>query len=111
MSNKDPSFLPSHSVFYSTGFLISSFLTCSLSSFLSQPCVCAGCRSKVTVRKAATDVYAATIDDKLAMKIGSGDWSPAGLKMQVCMLELHMGGPSNRQPYAHVSEVKQGSTS
>lgn len=34
------------------------------------------CRSKVLVRKAATDVYAATIDDKVAMKIGRGDWSP-----------------------------------
>ena len=33
-------------------------------------------RSKITVRKAASDVYAATIDDKLAIKIGRGDWSP-----------------------------------
>ena len=32
------------------------------------------CRSKVTVKKAAGDVYAATIDDKIAMKIGPGDW-------------------------------------
>ena len=28
------------------------------------------------MRKAAGDVYAATIDDKIAMKIGRGDWSP-----------------------------------
>lgn len=35
------------------------------------------CRSKVTVRKATADVYAATIDDKIAMKIGPGDWSPS----------------------------------
>ena len=28
----------------------------------------------MTVRKAAGDVYAATIDDKIAMKIGPGDW-------------------------------------
>ncbi|KAI8464175.1 MAG: PRLI-interacting factor E, partial [Monoraphidium minutum] len=34
-------------------------------------------RSKVAVRKAAPDVYAATIDDKVAMKIGRGDWSPS----------------------------------
>lgn len=34
------------------------------------------CRSKVLVRKAASDVYAATIDDKVAMKIGHGNWSP-----------------------------------
>ena len=33
-------------------------------------------RSKVTVRKAAADVYAATVDDKVAMKIGRGNWSP-----------------------------------
>lgn len=33
-------------------------------------------RSKVTIRKASADVYAATIDDKVAMKIGPGDWSP-----------------------------------
>jgi alpha-amylase len=40
-------------------------------------------RSKVTIRKAAADVYACTIDDKLAMKIGPGDWSPnsAGIKL------------------------------
>lgn len=34
------------------------------------------CRAKVTVRKAAGDVYAATINDKIAIKIGRGDWSP-----------------------------------
>lgn len=34
------------------------------------------CRSKVAVKKAAGDVYAAVIDDKIAMKIGPGDWSP-----------------------------------
>lgn len=34
------------------------------------------CRSKVTVRRATNDVYAATIDDKVAMKMGHGDWSP-----------------------------------
>mmetsp|Transcript_30415 Transcript_30415/g.76674 ORF Transcript_30415/g.76674 Transcript_30415/m.76674 type:complete len:713 (+) Transcript_30415:508-2646(+) len=33
-------------------------------------------RSKVTVAKAVNDLYAATIDDKLHMKIGPGDWSP-----------------------------------
>ena len=33
-------------------------------------------RSKVSVRKAAGDVYAATVDDKIAVKIGRGDWSP-----------------------------------
>jgi len=32
------------------------------------------CRSKVSVKKAAGDVYAAVIDDKLAVKIGPGDW-------------------------------------
>lgn len=31
---------------------------------------------QVKVNLATSDVYAATIDDKLAMKIGHGDWSP-----------------------------------
>lgn len=33
-------------------------------------------RSKVTIKKAAVDVYGAIIDDKVAMKIGPGDWTP-----------------------------------
>ncbi|EFJ47473.1 hypothetical protein VOLCADRAFT_74960 [Volvox carteri f. nagariensis] len=33
-------------------------------------------RSKVVVKKSAADVYAAVIDDKVAVKIGPGDWSP-----------------------------------
>ena len=32
--------------------------------------------SKVTVRRATGDLYACTVDDKLAMKIGFGEWSP-----------------------------------
>jgi alpha-amylase len=34
------------------------------------------CRSTVVIRKAAADVYAATLDSGVAMKIGRGDWSP-----------------------------------
>lgn len=34
-------------------------------------------RSKLTVRKAAAEVYAATVDDRVAMKIGPGDWAPS----------------------------------
>ena len=34
------------------------------------------CRSKVVIRKAVGNVYAATLDDRIAMKIGPGDWSP-----------------------------------
>jgi alpha-amylase len=33
-------------------------------------------RSKVVVKKSAADVYAALIDDKVAIKMGPGDWSP-----------------------------------
>lgn len=33
-------------------------------------------RSKVVVRSATADCYAATIDDRLAMKIGHGNFSP-----------------------------------
>ena len=32
--------------------------------------------SKVTIRRATADVYAATVDDVLAMKIGFGEYSP-----------------------------------
>ncbi|KAJ9522476.1 hypothetical protein QJQ45_008233 [Haematococcus lacustris] len=51
-------------------------------------------RSKVTVRKATADVYAATIDDKIAMKIGSGDWSPksSGIKLGNHDLKLAVSG-------------------
>ena len=31
---------------------------------------------QVSVKKAAGDVYAAIIDEKLAVKLGPGDWSP-----------------------------------
>ncbi|KAI8469622.1 MAG: glycoside hydrolase superfamily [Monoraphidium minutum] len=40
-------------------------------------------RTKVTVRKVAGDVYAATFDDKVALKIGRGDWSPNGANVNV----------------------------
>jgi alpha-amylase len=40
------------------------------------------CRAKVTVRKAAGDVYAATINDKIAVKIGNGDWSPNSARIE-----------------------------
>lgn len=51
-------------------------------------------RSKVTVRKATADVYAASIDDKVAMKIGSGDWSPqsTGLRLQGRDMKLVCSG-------------------
>ncbi|KAF8066365.1 AMY2 [Scenedesmus sp. PABB004] len=39
------------------------------------------CRAKVLVRKAAGDVYAATVNDKIAIKIGRGDWSPNSAKI------------------------------
>ncbi len=53
-------------------------------------------RSKVTVRKATADVYAATIDDRVAMKIGSGDWSPSstGLRLQGRDMKLAVSGPN-----------------
>lgn len=45
--------------------------------------------SKVTVRKAHGDVYAATIDDKVAMKIGGGDWSPNSSGTKLVRARLH----------------------
>uniref|UniRef100_A0A383VU35 Alpha-amylase n=1 Tax=Tetradesmus obliquus TaxID=3088 RepID=A0A383VU35_TETOB len=39
-------------------------------------------RAKVQVRKAAGDVYAATINDAIAVKIGRGDWSPNSARIE-----------------------------
>ena len=53
------------------------------------------CRSSVVVRKAAGDVYAATVDNKIAMKIGRGDWSPNGARLELGQKEwkLMASGP------------------
>ncbi|KAK9829872.1 hypothetical protein WJX72_008358 [[Myrmecia] bisecta] len=34
------------------------------------------CRSKVVINKAVADVYAATIDNRICVKVGYGNWSP-----------------------------------
>ncbi|GFR49731.1 hypothetical protein Agub_g11888 [Astrephomene gubernaculifera] len=51
-------------------------------------------RSKVVVKKSAADVYAAVIDDKVAMKMGPGDWSPnhSGLRMNGKDMKLVSSG-------------------
>lgn len=36
---------------------------------------------QIVVNKASSDVYAATIDEKVCMKIGHGDWSPNQAKI------------------------------
>ena len=41
------------------------------------------CRSKVVIRVAVGTVYAATIDDAVAIKIGPGDWSPTAARVEV----------------------------
>lgn len=38
---------------------------------------------QVVIQKASADVYAATIDAKIAMKVGPGDWSPTMANLQV----------------------------
>jgi len=52
------------------------------------------CRSKVVVKKSTADVYAAVIDDKIAMKIGPGDWSPnqSGVRVNGKELKLSCSG-------------------
>lgn len=40
-------------------------------------------KSEVAVKKAYGELYAAVIDKKVAMKIGAGDWSPTGDKVDV----------------------------
>lgn len=51
-------------------------------------------RSKVQVKKATADVYAALIDEKVAVKIGPGDWSPNhnGIKINGKDLKLCCSG-------------------
>ena len=53
-------------------------------------------RVQVTILKAATDVYAATVDKKLAMKVGWGDWSPETANVQVGQKSwaLNCSGPN-----------------
>lgn len=43
---------------------------------------CAG-TVQVIVHKAAADLYAASIDKKIAMKVGHGNWSPTDDNCQV----------------------------
>ena len=52
--------------------------------------------SKVMIKKATNDVYAAVIDDKIAMKIGSGDWSPRsnGIKLSGNDPKIACSGPN-----------------
>lgn len=64
-------------------------------------------RSKVTIRKAAGDVYAATIDDKVAMKIGPGDWSPNSVGIKVNGKEFKVV-VSGFQVRARASGVREG---
>ncbi|KAG2436035.1 hypothetical protein HYH02_011747 [Chlamydomonas schloesseri] len=51
-------------------------------------------RSKVVVKKSAADVYAALIDDKVAVKLGPGDWSPnhQGIKVNGKELKVSVSG-------------------
>lgn len=38
---------------------------------------------QVKIHKASGDVYSAVVDDKVAVKIGPGDWSPSSYKVDV----------------------------
>ena len=50
---------------------------------------------QVVIQKATSDVYAASIDNRVAMKVGPGDWSPAMVNLQVGQKEwvLRCSGP------------------
>ena len=50
---------------------------------------------QVVIQKATSDVYAASIDNRVAMKVGPGDWSPAMVNLQVGQKEwvLQCSGP------------------
>ena len=41
------------------------------------------CCLQITVHKAINDVYAASVDKKIAVKVGSGNWSPQDDGLQV----------------------------
>lgn len=51
--------------------------------------------SQVVIQKASSDVYAASIDNKIAMKVGPGDWSPEMVNLQMGQKEwkLLCSGP------------------
>lgn len=51
---------------------------------------------QVTVHKATADVYAASVDKKLAMKVGPGNWSPHddGLQIGQKDFKLITSGPN-----------------
>ena len=53
-------------------------------------------RSTVTIVKGTANLYAATVDGKIAMKIGGGDWSPgsAGVDVGQKAWELELSGPN-----------------
>lgn len=48
------------------------------------------------MHKAISDVYAATVDNKVAVKVGPGDWSPASTDLQIGQRDwvLNCSGPS-----------------
>ena len=50
---------------------------------------------QVLVHKATSDVYAATVDNKVAVKVGPGDWSPASGNVQIGQRDwvLNFSGP------------------
>ncbi|DBA93091.1 TPA: Alpha-amylase [Trebouxia sp. C0005] len=53
-------------------------------------------RSKVVVHKATNDVYAASVDKKIAVKVGPGNWSPHddGLQIGQKDWKLATSGPN-----------------
>ena len=50
---------------------------------------------QVVVHKTTNDVYAATIDSKVAVKVGPGDWSPGACNVQIGQRDwvLNCSGP------------------
>jgi len=50
------------------------------------------------VRKSAAALYAATVDNKVAMKVGAADWSPAADNVQA------RAPPQRRRPAKHAAQ-------
>ena len=66
----------------------------SIAAFQRDVCMCTGVTlgalAQVVVQKSAATLYAATIDNKLAMKVGSADWSPAAGNVQASPPPLYL---------------------
>ena len=63
--------------------------------------------STVSVQKAEANLYAALVGDTLAMKIGSGSWSPDGDDWTLAASGNRLCGLDQRDPYSGDLQARQ----